>query len=323
LYQNIFSDVRSTSCNSFGCKNKGACLTTLLQTIYEDSLIFSILSLFAWFLLHKFWTHFLLNTTLDFFKKAKGSEPSPEEAQRFVLKPNKDNCSLNAYHAVNLLYYFYLVIVCGLHLIASHGTITISITIPLIFSGIGYHVFIWIWHRNLSKKARTKFDSFSKMNSAHHFTGIALYVFMLYYTCQELSAHKVDLPFSESTAAGSAEYRRLLYLHLAERHSNIGSTLMRQFCINAIPMLAIKIFEFQMIQITPGAQSIPKIFGIKLRPKFLLCLQTVFCFLVGPVAIGQSNQGYVIAVVLLFFLRQIYVIYSSAKLLKIVQINEN
>ena len=59
----------------------------------------------------------------------------------------------------------------------------------------------------------------------------------------------MDLPFSESTAAGSAEYRRLLYLHLAERHSNIGSTLMRQFCINAIPMLAIKIFEFQMIQV--------------------------------------------------------------------------
>ena len=69
---------------------------------------------------------------------------------------------------------------------------SVSITIPLIFSGIGYHVFIWIWHRNLSKKARTKFDSFSKMNSAHHFTGIALYVFMLYYTCQELSAHKVN-----------------------------------------------------------------------------------------------------------------------------------
>ena len=60
---------------------------------------------------------------------------------------------------------------------------------------------------------------------------------------------QVDLPFFESTAAGSAEYCRLLYLHLAERHSNIGSTLMRQFCINAIPMLAIKIFEFQMIQV--------------------------------------------------------------------------
>ena len=82
-------------------------------------------------------------------------------------------------------------------------------------------------------------------------------------------------------------------------------------------------FHFTIIfQVTPGAQSIPKIFGIKLQPKFLLCLQTVFCFLIVPVAIGQSNQGYVIAVVLLFFLRQIYVIYSSAKLLKIVQINE-
>ena len=59
LYQNIFSDVRSTSCNSFGCKNKGACLTTLLQTIYEDSLIFRYLKnyfiklIFLWNLLNK------------------------------------------------------------------------------------------------------------------------------------------------------------------------------------------------------------------------------------------------------------------------------
>ena len=76
-------------------------------------------------------------------------------------------------------------------------------------------------------------------------------------------------------------------------------------------------------QITPGAQSVPKIFGIKLKPRLLLCLQMIFCFLIGPVAIGQANQGYVIAVVLLFFLRQIYVIYSCAKLVKIVTINEN
>jgi len=77
------------------------------------------------------------------------------------------------------------------------------------------------------------------------------------------------LPFSETSAAASTEYSRLLHLHLAEKTSVIGSSLLRQFSINAVPTLLIKIYEFQIIQATPTTGP-PQIFGLKISPKKLL-----------------------------------------------------
>jgi len=320
IYENIFSDVITSKCSTFSCKNKGQCLATLAQTIYEDSLILSAFSLLLWIGLHKFWSAFLFHTNLDYFRKMKSSESSlDDKTQRVVLKPNLENCSLNAYHAINLLYYMNLSIMGTLHLIAGYGTVSIGIAIPFMLSGIGYHIYIWLWHFKLPKKARVKFEASSSCNYVHHFTGIALYTFTLYYTCQELAAHKNDLPFSESSAAASSEYSRLLHLHLAEKTSVIGSAILRQFSINAFPMLAIKLYEFQHIQINPDGARFPSFMGIRLVPRVMLYLQIVFGVLISPIAIGQSNQGYVIAVVLLFFLRQIYMIYCTAKAIKAVQ----
>lgn len=84
-------------------------------------------------------------------------------------------------------------------------------------------------------------------------------------------------------------------------------------------MLAQKIYEFQIIQITPGSTSCPTFMGINLHARALLYLQIIFCIFISPIAIGQANNGYVIAVVLLFFLRQIYLIYCAAKVVKSVQ----
>lgn len=228
------------------------------------------------------------------------------------------NCSLHAYHAVNILYYGQLSIIGILYLIVGHGTVSISTIIPFILSGIGYHSYVWLWQYNLGRKTKAKFESCSSSNYVHHFTGIALYTFTLYYTCQEIAAHKNDLPFSETSAAASAEYSRLLHLHLAEKTSVIGSAILRQFSINAVPMVAIKIYEFQVIQATP-TMGPPSILGVKILPQTLLYLQGIFCVFISPIAIGQANSGYVIAIVLLFFLRQIYIIYGYFKLVNSVK----
>ena len=88
------------------------------------------------------------------------------------------------------------------------------------------------------------------------------------------------------------------------------------------------------------------IFGSQVNTKIILIIFAFFTFVISPVgtgytissmhlrtlqsayqnirfelfltvkAIGRSNTGYVVAVVLLSFLRQIYIIYSIAKLSK-------
>ena len=86
---------------------------------------FSAFSLLLWIGLHKFWSAFLFHTNLDYFRKMKSSESSlDDKTQRVVLKPNLENCSLNAYHAINLLYYMNLSIMGTLHLIAGYGTVS-------------------------------------------------------------------------------------------------------------------------------------------------------------------------------------------------------
>ena len=48
----------------------------------------------------------------------------------------------------------------------------------------------------------------------------------------------------------------------------------------------------------------------------VLMVFAAFTFVISPLAIGSSNSGYVVAVVLLFILHQLYTIYAIARLSK-------
>ena len=110
------------------------CKNTLEPSVITDEIsgyysyiftcISSLLSVFVWYILHKFWRHFMLNTNLDYFRKVGSNERVDESHKRLILKPNDDNCSLNAFHAVNLLYYTNLSVVTSLYLISGYGSIS-------------------------------------------------------------------------------------------------------------------------------------------------------------------------------------------------------
>ena len=73
----------------------------------------------------------------------------------------------------------------------------------------------------------------------------------------------------------------MIYLHLAEKDAVIGSSIMRQFCVNAFPMLVMKVYEFKLIQITPGVKGCPTFLGYKVSPRIdekNLCALKIYCY---------------------------------------------
>jgi len=311
FYETFFIDSRSNQCSGFGCKSKGNCGWILVQTIYQHNFVGSLSCLFFWLFLHIFWSRFLYSTSIDFFRKTE------KKTDRLSIKSNLDNCNLSAYHAVSLIYNCYFAIIGTAHLVTSYGSLSVGDSIPFILSGIGYHVYSWSWRLRVNRKIKDKMVKFTSTNAVENFTAVALNVFTLYYICQELYTSQTEFSLNELEMGGhmTPQFRKLLHLHLAEQHSNIGSSLVRQFIINSYPSLLLKYFEFCIIQVRNGVDSVV-IFGSQVNTKIILIIFAFFTFVISPVAIGRSNTGYVVAVVLLSFLRQIYIIYSIAKLSK-------
>jgi len=304
---------RSKSCNSFSCREKGNCGSILIQTIYQHNLIGVLFSIFFWTFLHIFWSRFLKWTSIDFFRKNEKNK-----TDRLSIKSNVENCNLSAYYAVTLFYFIYLALVGTMHLVTTYGMLTVGTSIPFILSGIGYHLYSWAWRlRNASPKVQQKLKKYSSTSSVENFTAVALNAFTLYYVCQELYTNQTEFSVKELEMGGhmTPQFRKLLHLHLAEQNSKIGSSIVCQFVINAFPTFLLKLYEFRISQLRDGNERI-EIMGNEITTKTLILIFGLFTFVISPIAIGRSNSGYVIAVVLLFFLRQVYIIYSIAKLSK-------
>ncbi|CAG5108202.1 Oidioi.mRNA.OKI2018_I69.chr1.g3682.t1.cds [Oikopleura dioica] len=152
-----------------------------------------------------------------------------------------------------------------------------------------------------------------------------LHLFTLYFTCQELAVHKSDLHFSDKSGDHSSEYSRLLHLHLADKDAILGSVMLRQLSINAIPSILKALLEFNLFQINEAREP-PSIAGFTLSTRGVLYGELGCCFLLSPilgtvyelmaVIIGQVKAKYIIAMLVLFFLRQFYIVYCTYLLKK-------
>ncbi|CBY10266.1 unnamed protein product [Oikopleura dioica] len=309
----FLSDIRGTRCKGFICDKPVSCLGTLYNVIYQYSFIFSIFSFFVWILLHKFWATFLYSTTLDFFKKQNEADESFN--RKVILKPNWSNCSLNAFHAVRIIYSLCLAFFGIMNLVQGFGTVSIGMANIFFISGVGFHLYVFLWQWHVGGSVKQKLKTFLTGESTVNTTGMLLHLFTLYFTCQELAVHKSDLHFSDTSGGHSSEYTRLLHLHLSDKDAILGSVMLRQLSVNAIPAILKALLEFNLFQINE-ARDPPSIAGFPLSTRGVLYGELVSCFLLSPILVGQVKAEYIIAMLVLFFLRQFYIVYCTYLLKK-------
>ena len=86
------------------------------------------------------------------------------------------------------------------------------------------------------------------------------------------------------------QFRKLMHVHLADQYSKIGSSVIRQFVINAFPMLLLKVFEFKLFQLRDEQQKV-FIFGQHVKTTNVLLFFAFCTFILSPLAIGRSNRA--------------------------------
>ena len=131
----------------------------------------------------------------------------------------------------------------------SIGDLSVGDSLPIIAAGCGYQIYAWAWRYQASERSKERIFRYTSANGVGSFTSIALNVFTLFYMCQELKDNQEDFALSNLEVGGhmTPQFRKLMHVHLADQYSKIGSSIIRQFIINAFPNLLLKIFEFKVI----------------------------------------------------------------------------
>ena len=167
---------------------------------------------------------------------------------RLTIKANWEHCNLSAYHAVTLFYHAFIAVYGTLLLALSIGEVSVGDAIPIIAAGLGYNIYAWAWRYQATERSKERLFKYTSANGVGSFTAIALNVFTLFYMCHELRDNQNDFALSNLETGGhmTPQFRKLMHVHLAEQNSKIGSAMVRQFTINAYPMLLLRVFEFKV-----------------------------------------------------------------------------